>query len=288
MEFHLYLPQMRLAGAQLVEKAVAAEAAGFHGLAGMDHMAPPGALDQPMFEAMVTNAWLAGQTSSLTLSTLVLCDAFRSPTQLAKECVSLDHLSGGRFELGIGWGSQTWEIEAYGMGALEPRDRVQRLRETLELLRALWAGETVDHEGEHFQVHGARQAPTPLERIPIVIGGAGPKTMALVAEFADWWNVHVGIRDRFEEMRDRAGDARISLQQMFALVPEPSARAEIAAQAERRFPGHGVIVGTAPELVDHIGNMANRGVERLYTWFTDFASTDTLAAFGREVIAELG
>jgi alkanesulfonate monooxygenase SsuD/methylene tetrahydromethanopterin reductase-like flavin-dependent oxidoreductase (luciferase family) len=285
MEFHLYLPQMRLSGEQLVGKARAAEAEGFDGIAGMDHMAPPGALDQPMLEAMVTNAWLAAQTSTLTLSSLVLCDAFRHPAQLAKECVSIDQLSGGRFELGIGWGSQTWEIEAYGMGALEPRERVQRLRETLEILRALWAGETVDHTGECFQLRGARQAPLPLDRIPIVIGGAGPKTMALVAEFADWWNVHVGIRDRFEQMRDRAGNARISLQQMFAVVPEEAMRAEITAQADRRFPGHGVIVGTTSELVDHVATLQERGVERLYTWFTDFASEDTTAAFGREVIA---
>ena len=105
MQFDLFLPQMRLTFDQLVERARAAEAAGFVGIAGMDHLAPPLAEDQAMFEAMVTNTWLAAHTNDLVVSSLVLCDAFRHPAVLAREAVSIDHASGGRFELGIGWGS---------------------------------------------------------------------------------------------------------------------------------------------------------------------------------------
>ena len=79
MEFWLFLPQMRLTMDQLVERARAAEAAGFAGVAGMDHLTPPLAESQPMFEAMVTNTWLASQTESLRVGSLVLCDSFRHP-----------------------------------------------------------------------------------------------------------------------------------------------------------------------------------------------------------------
>ena len=74
-----------------------------------------------MFEAMISTTWLAAHTSRLSLGTLVLCDSFRHPAQLAREAVSLDHASGGRFELGIGWGSVAREFDIFGVGSTEPR-----------------------------------------------------------------------------------------------------------------------------------------------------------------------
>src|SRR5262245_13420092 len=129
-EVHLFLPQMRLSMPALVERARAAEAAGFTGMAGMDHLVPPLAEDQPMFEAMITNAWLAAATGRLVVGSLVLCDSFRHPSVLAREAVTLDHASDGRFELGIGWGSVVREFEMFGLGAPEARARLGRLRET--------------------------------------------------------------------------------------------------------------------------------------------------------------
>jgi len=286
-EFWLYLPQMRMTMAQLVERAEAAEAAGFAGIAGMDHLAPPLAEDSPMFEAMVTTTWLAARTDRLGVASLVLCDSFRHPVVLAREAVSIDHASAGRFELGIGWGSVANELDVFGVGSSEPAVRVARLKETLDIVTALWRGETVDYEGEYFTLRGARQLPVPLGRIPIVIGGAGRKTMELVASYADWWNVHVGILDRFDEMRDRAGAARCSLQVQVGFVAAEDGRDEVEQTARRRF-GRRPVVGTASELVDYFGDLHERGVERVYAWFSDFAPPDTLAAFGRDVIAQLG
>ena len=148
MEFYLFLPQMRLSFDRLVASARSAEAAGFGGMAGMDHLVPPFAKAHPMYEAMVTNTWIAAHTERLTISSLVLCDAFRHPAVLAREAVSLDHASGGRYELGIGWGSWSGDFSTFGVEPSEPRERVQRLRETLEILRALWAGESIDFDGE--------------------------------------------------------------------------------------------------------------------------------------------
>jgi alkanesulfonate monooxygenase SsuD/methylene tetrahydromethanopterin reductase-like flavin-dependent oxidoreductase (luciferase family) len=284
MELHLFLPQMRLTLDQLLERARAAEAAGFTGMVGMDHLAPPLAEEQPMYEAMVTSALIAAGTSDLNVGSLVLCDAFRHPAVLAREAVTIDHASRGRFELGIGWGSVDRDFELFGVQPGAPRDRARRLRETLAVLRALWSGEVVDHEGEFFQLRGARQQPAPLDHIPIVIGGAGPTALALAAEYADWWNLPVHMLDRLDQLRDQVGAARVSIQQMVAFVPSEDDRTEVTAMVERRFRGFDTIIGTGPELVDHFGRLEARGVERVYTWFCDFAPPDTLHAFGQEVI----
>jgi alkanesulfonate monooxygenase SsuD/methylene tetrahydromethanopterin reductase-like flavin-dependent oxidoreductase (luciferase family) len=287
MEFNLFLPQMRLSFDQLVDRARAAEMAGFTGMTGMDHLVPPLADDQPMFEAIVTSTWLAAHTQHLRVGSLVLCDAFRHPAVLARQAVSIDHATGGRYELGIGWGSVPEELATFGIGSIEARDRVERLRETLEVLRALWAGETVDYDGSNHRLSGARQEPRPLGHIPIVIGGTGPKTLALVRDFADWWNVHVGHLHKVDELRPQVGDARVSIQQMVAIIPRDADREAITAVAERRFGFSRPVIGSGAELVDHYGRLAEQGIERVYTWFCDFAPPETLSAFGEEVIAPL-
>lgn len=292
MEFHLFLPQMRTTFDRLVATAKAAEVAGFVGMAGMDHLVATGAEDQTTFEAMVTNTWIAAHTERLKVSSLVLCDAFRHPAVLASQAVSLDHASGGRFELGIGWGSYANDFDYFGLQPRQPRDRVQRLRETLEVLRALWSGETVDYDGQFQHFAKARQVTVPLTRIPIVIGGGKPRTMALVREFADWWNLDIRYLDQFEggafdELRAQAGEARISIQEMVAYVPSEADRAAVTETAMRRFHYARPAIGTGPELVEHFRRRAEQGVERVYAWFCDFARPETLAGFGEEVIGRI-
>ena len=177
------------------------------------------------------------------------------------------------------------ELRAFDIGSPEPKVRLSRLGESLEIIKALWGGETLDYEGEHFRLQGAQQQPGPLGKIPIVIGGAGKGTMRLVAAHADWWNVHTGIVDRLDEMRPFSGAARCSLQVQVAFVPPSSSREEIEQTARRRF-GSTPVVGTPPELVDYFGALHARGVERFYVWFCDFAPPDTLSAFGDAVIGQ--
>jgi alkanesulfonate monooxygenase SsuD/methylene tetrahydromethanopterin reductase-like flavin-dependent oxidoreductase (luciferase family) len=288
-EFFVFLPQMRLEVDHLVRRALVAEAHGFTGMAFMDHLAPPLAEDRPMYEAMTVATWVAARTTTLVVGHLVLCDALRHPAVLAKQAVTIDHASGGRFELGLGWGSVPAELPAYGLTTDGPGRRVQRLGETLDLLDAFWAGGPVRYEGEHFHVDAPGQAPRPLGRIPIVIGGVGPKTLALVREHADWWNLQLNVIDRLDELRPQIGDARVSTQNMVAFVPDEGARAEVEALAQRRFGmmGSGLTVGTATELVDHFASLQDRGVDRFYIWFADFAATETLAAFGDQVVGPL-
>ncbi|HKA82594.1 MAG TPA: LLM class flavin-dependent oxidoreductase [Acidimicrobiales bacterium] len=288
-EFHVFLPQMRMGLDVLVDKARAAEAAGFGGIALMDHLAPPMAEDQPMHEAMITAAWLAAHTETLRVGHLVLCDSLRHPAVLAKQAVTIDHASGGRFELGIGWGSVPDELDAFGVGDTAPSARVRRLAESLEVMTALWSGESVDFEGEFHRVKGGRQQPAPLRKIPLLIGGAGRRTLALVARYADWWNLPIYALERLEELRPAAGDARVSIQQLVAFVADEAGRARVTELAQRRFGvyGGGLIIGDAAQLVDHFTALHDRGVERFYTWFSDFADPETLAAFGAGVIETL-
>jgi alkanesulfonate monooxygenase SsuD/methylene tetrahydromethanopterin reductase-like flavin-dependent oxidoreductase (luciferase family) len=290
-EFHVFLPQMRLTFDALVERAVAAESAGFDGLALMDHLAPPMAETQDMWEAMTAAAWLLARTETLTISHLVLCDSLRHPALLARQAVSLDHASGGRFELGIGWGSVPAELETFGVGSTDAKVRVARLAETLEVLAALWTGEPVDYAGSYFTLKGAQQRPVPTKPIPLTIGGVGPKTLKLVAQHADWWNLPIYGLDRLEELRPQTGSARLSVQFMAAFVDDESRREEITALASRRFgymkQGEQLIIGNAEELRRHFAALSEVGVERFYVWFCDFAAPSTLTAFGRDVITPL-
>jgi alkanesulfonate monooxygenase SsuD/methylene tetrahydromethanopterin reductase-like flavin-dependent oxidoreductase (luciferase family) len=286
MEFNLFMPQMRLSFEQLAVRAHSAETAGFVGMSGMDHLAPPLAHEQPMFDAIVTTTWLAAHTERMQLGSLVLCDAFRLPAVLARQAVSIDHLTGGRFELGIGWGSVPDEFTAFGVGSTEPRERVARLHETLEVLRALWTGEVVDYDGEYHQLKGAQQRPVPLGHIPIVIGGKGPRSLALVREYADWWNIDVSGLHRLDELRPQVGEVRASIQEMVALVPRGGDRDAIVEATKRRFGWARPMIGSAAELVDHYGDLEQRGIERIYTWFCDFAPPETIAEFGADVIQE--
>jgi alkanesulfonate monooxygenase SsuD/methylene tetrahydromethanopterin reductase-like flavin-dependent oxidoreductase (luciferase family) len=292
MQFHLFLPQMRISLDRMVEIARAAEWAGFNGMAGMDHLVPPLAESQPMWEAMIANTWIAAQTARIKVGSLVLCDAMRNPVVLAREAVTLDHASGGRFELGIGWGSYQNEFDMFGLEPAKPRDRVERLRETLAILKGLWSGEPFSFAGRFNRIENAQFAPAPISKIPILIGGGGPRTMELVRDFADWWNLDVRYLDSyegdaFEELKSRAGSARVSTQEMVAFVPAGGDRQAIAEAAERRFGHSRPVVGTGAELCEHFARRARQGVERSYVWFTDFGSPDTLAAFGEEVCAPL-
>ena len=287
VSFHLFLPQMRMPLDAIVERAQAAESAGFEGIALMDHLAPPLAAGHDMWEAMTAATWLLARTETLVVGHLVLCDALRHPAVLARQAATLDHASGGRFELGIGSGSVPDELDAFGVGMPSARERVARLGETLDVLRGLWTGEPVTYDGAFFQLQDAQQRPVPTRRIPIVVGGTGKRTLGLVRTHADWWNVPVHEIDRLDERRPLAGDARVSVQTMVALVPSEAERDEVTAVAERRFgragTGMGPVIGTPAELSDHFAALRARGVERFYVWFADFAPPDTLGRFA-EVI----
>jgi len=289
MTFHLFLPQMRMPLDAVVDRAQAAEAAGFEGMALMDHLAPPMAAGHDMWEAMTAATWVLARTRSLVVGHLVLCDPLRHPAVLARQAATLDHASGGRFELGIGWGSVPDELDTFGVGAAPARQRVARLAETLDVVRALWTGEPVSYDGRFFRLRDAQQRPAPTRQVPVIVGGVGERTLDVVRAHADWWNVPIQSLDRLDERRERAGAARVSVQVMVALVPTEAERGAVSALVARRFGGTAMgetaVVGTVDELAAHFRALRARGVERTYVWFADFAPPETLTRFGAVIDA---
>jgi len=279
LEWFLFLPQVRLSPGEIVERARAAEAAGFDGIAFIDHLEAPGGADLPIWEAMTVAAWVGAHTERLRIGHLVLCDAFRHPAVLAKQAVTLSEATGGRFELGLGWGSWPAEFDRFGLAdGHDAPARVRRLARTLELLPRYWGA---DGAGE------LAQQPPPTHRIPVLLGGTGRRTMELVRRYADWWNVPVNQLDRLDELAPTVERARISVQQLVGFVGAGADRAAVTEAARRRFSyvGDGLRCGDAAEFVDHFAGLAARGVQRFYVWFADFAAPATLAEFADTVIA---
>lgn len=112
----------------------------------------------------------------------------------------------------------------------------------------------------------------------------GRRTLELVQRHADWWNVPVHELHRLDELRDRIGDARVSTQLRVALLPDESHRDEVTATLRRRFGdtvmGKQVLIGTADQLVEHLQQEHERGIERFSCWFSDFAPVETLECLG--------
>lgn len=170
-------------GDGLVATARRAEALGYDVLTLRDHFVAEPFGDQ--FAPMVALASAASATTTLRLGTMVLANDFRHPVMLAKEAATLDHLSGGRFELGIGAGWLRDEYEAAGMPFDPAGTRVGRLEESLRILRSLLGGEKTDFAGEHYRVDGLTVFPRPERRPPLVVGAGSARMLGIAGRHAD-------------------------------------------------------------------------------------------------------
>jgi alkanesulfonate monooxygenase SsuD/methylene tetrahydromethanopterin reductase-like flavin-dependent oxidoreductase (luciferase family) len=285
--FGVFLPQLRMPFATILERTLAAEAAGFDSVWLMDHLAAPAAREHDTFEGWTLAAALAVRTSRIRIGHLVTCDPFRHPAVLAKMAATVDVLSDGRLELGLGWGSVEAELAAFGIGTDPAAVRAARMRETLEILPRMFSGEPFDYAGDHFRLADAIGRPVPVQdHVPIHIGGGGARlTMPLVRDHADWWNCPSYAIDRLAELRPLAGDARVSAQHPVALAPDEASRAETEAAAERRFGAWGgVVSGTAPEVAAALAaEVSDHGVAGFVVQFTDFGTPETMRRFMAEV-----
>ncbi len=284
--FGLYLPQLRMPWERIVERTVTAEAVGFDSLWLMDHFIAPAAPEVDTYEGWTVATALAAHTSTIRIGHLVLCDPFRHPVLLAKMAATFDVVSHGRLELGIGWGSVADELRRFGFGPETPARRARRLRETLEILRLMFAGEPFDYAATGFTLEGAIGRPVPVQpHVPVHIGGGGPQlTMPLVREFADWWNCPGYALDRIDELRPLAGKARISVQHAIGLAATDAERDDVTATVSKRFGSWGgVVAGTAREVADALRKEVDQGVEGFVLQFSDFGTTETLERFMGEV-----
>jgi F420-dependent oxidoreductase-like protein len=173
-----------------------ADEAGFDSCWVMDHFATLGARDDgPIFETWTMLAAMAQLTTRTRIGCAVVGNTYRHPAVLAKMAVTVDHLSRGRLDFGIGAG---WAENEHAMLGLEfgtRNDRADRLEESVQIIRSLWTQPRTTFEGGHYRLHEAVAEPKPVQQPypPIWIGGSGPKrTLRITAQYADVWNAAGG------------------------------------------------------------------------------------------------
>ena len=171
-----------------------AEAAGYDGIAIEDHFfmrSPMEQPEEPRLDCFTVLAALAMCTRRVRLLQLVACNSFRHPALTAKIATTLDHVSGGRLELGLGGGWFREEYDALGIPYPPAKVRLAQLHEALQIIKRLWSEPVVEFAGQHYQLRGAYAEPKPLQkpRPRILLGGSGPALLRAAAEEADILNM---------------------------------------------------------------------------------------------------
>jgi F420-dependent oxidoreductase-like protein len=183
----------RRAWERTVGVARQAEGLGFESIWLFDHFhTVPRPRDEITFESFTSLSALAAATSRVRLGHLVICTSYRNPALTAKMISTMDVISGGRMELGIGAGWKRDEWEAYGYGFPSTRERLAILREHLEVITAMLGPGHATYDGERARVRDAINIPKPIQhpRVPITVGGNGPEvTWRLAARYADELNL---------------------------------------------------------------------------------------------------
>jgi len=204
----------------------------------------------PCLEGWATLTALAQATTRLRLGTLVTGIHYRHPAVLANMVATIDIISGGRLELGIGAGWNQEESGAYGIALGTPRERSDRFEEACQVLIGLLSQETTDFSGRYFQLAGARNEPKGVQRPhpPIVIGGNGERrTLRTAAKYAQHWNFVGGTAEDFARKRD------VLHEHCAAIGRDPK---EITLSSHVRFDGQ-----DAAATAGQIAELAEQGLE---------------------------
>lgn len=236
----------------------------------IDHLQSNG---DDMLEGFTTLTYMAALHPRLKFGHTVLCQSFRNPALVAKMGATLQHLSGGRFILGMGAGWDAEEYRAYGYDFPAAHVRVEQLEEALQIIKALWTEERVTFEGKYYRVHEACCEPKPYLFPPVMIGAFKPKMLRLSAQYADWWNVSsTGIsayqrmlRDLERACRDVGRDpAEIRLSWAGGCVCAPTGEAAQAFPGDRysaQNPDDFDFVGTPEQIIEQMRPFIEMGVD---------------------------
>ena len=286
-----------------------AERLGFPTVFRSDHyfIGPP----QDSLEAYLSFAVAARETRSIRFGPLVTPVTFRSPVDVGRMAAQIDLLSGGRFVMGLGAGWNEAEHNAYGIPFPAVKERMDRLEEALQLVQTLWSESPATFQGKHYQLDGADLKPKPTGgRPPILIGGSGEKRLLrMVARYASEWNCvnlapdayagKVAVLERHceAEGRDPATIGR-SMMTFAVLGPDEATldrgtrrlmgmwgAREGMAPAEYRagMRARGLLAGGTDEIVDTLGQLAERGLQEIDFQHFDFED-DTVPQY---IAAEL-
>lgn len=288
--------------AKVLEVAVLVEDLGYDSVWVYDHFHNvPTPAHEAVFECWSTLAAISQRTSRVRLGQMVGCAPYRNPALLAKVTSNLDVMSGGRLDWGIGAGWYEHEFRGYGYGFPEARDRIRVLRETVEIVTALWRDAETTYDGRHFQLRGAHCDPKPIQqpRPPVWIGGGGEQlTLRVVARHADRSNWGGNPAEWAAKREVLKGHCRAVGRDEDEIVktwsPEVFIRqteAELVAAGSRsmwREPFDswraGNLVGTPEQVADKVQAYLDLGCRGFVPWCADYPGTETLRLFAEQVI----
>jgi F420-dependent oxidoreductase-like protein len=297
-------PQQGASYDGLLAVAREAERLGFDAFFRSDHFLSmgPGSGEPGPTESWVTLAGLARDTERIRLGTMVSSATFRLPGPLAIAVATVDAMSAGRVELGLGAGWFEDEHRAYGIPFPSTGERFDRLEEQLAIVTGLWTtpvGERFDFQGRHYQLTGSPALPKPVQqpRPPVIVGGLGKRrTPALAARYADEFNVGFAPVGDFRTLvaavtaaceqagRDPSSMTWSTAQVLCCGEDEAAYRRRAAAIGREpdqlRATG---LAGTVAEVTDKLGTFADAGAQRIYLQVLDLSDLDQL----RLVAAEL-
>ncbi len=270
-----------------------ADEAGFHWISVWDHFYsnPLQSRENPCFEGVASMAALAATTKNVRVGCLVFCALFRTPGLLAKAAVTIDHLSGGRCELGIGAGWFQEEFEDFGYDFPPLGRRIDQLEEALQVTRSLLHNDETTFDGEFYRLDGAVCAPKPVNpNLRIWVGGRGKsRTPSLAARYGDGFNMPYlppdEVADRLatlHRMCDEHGrdPAEIETSVNVGFYMDGAEKAETP-------PGHlaaGSLVGSTQQVVDRVGEYARSGVGGLNLAFRPPLDPEAFESFIESVL----
>jgi F420-dependent oxidoreductase-like protein len=287
-----------------VDIAVLAEQLGYDSAWVYDHFHNvPVAAHEAVFECWTTMAAISQRTSRIRLGQMVGCNSYREPSVLAKITSTVDVISGGRLDWGIGAGWYEHEYKGYGFDFPRPKDRIGMLKESVEIVRSMWTQPDTTYEGRYYTMHGAQCDPKPLQspHPPIWIGGGGEQlTLRVVARYADCSNFGgkphewAAKREILKGHCAAVGRDEETIRKTWA--PEVFIRetqAELDAAGSRSFWGEpleswreGNLVGTPEQVAEKVREYIALGCTGFIPWCSDYPDTETLELFATKVIPE--
>ena len=302
----VFLPQAGLDFAALSARAEAAEQAGFHSFWLADHMWARGMPDLDYLESWTALTALALRTTRLRLGTLVLCNSYRNPALVAKMAASLDAISGGRLELGLGAGWMDEESRGYGYHFPSTRERIEQLEEGLEVIRRLFSETRSTFQGKYYALDDAPNNPKPAQKPgpPITIGGAGERLLLkVVAKHADRWNCPMNsahelphkldiLRSHCAEVGRDPAAITVSEQVLVVLGADDADFQQRWTTAKQILGGFAdldavAVRGTPDAVAEGLRAKVANGVRLFTIMFGDFAPVETLRLFGERVLPQL-
>jgi len=298
IEFAFWSPQAGATVKTLIDRAELAERLGYHSLWLVDHFWTIGMPDVDLLESIPMMSAIAARTERVRIGTLVLCNSFRNPALLAKSLTTIDQISNGRLEVGLGSGWMEAEYRAYGYEFPSIGTRLRQLEEGLQILKAMFTENRASFKGRYYTVADAPNNPKPIQKPhpPIMIGGAGEKVMLrLVAKYADRWNCPAGYRDFKKTLgvlhehcravgRD-PGEITVSEQVMVCIGANKAEADQKWEMAKGRKPfSFTAIKGTPDEVVKQLRERVSWGITMFTMMFADMAPPQTVELFAREVM----